>query len=53
MSMRRLQICELDVEVMDIYHDYYPHDNNVYLYTNDGLHPQTWSGGGPDTDEKL
>ena len=35
-------ICEaLDVEVIDIYHDYYPHDNwdDLYLYTNDGLHP--------------
>ena len=37
-----LGICEaLDVEVIDIYHDYYPHDNwdDLYLYTNDGLHP--------------
>ena len=35
-------ICEaLDVEVIDIYHDYYPHDNwdDLYLYTDDGLHP--------------
>ena len=42
MSMREIGICEaLDVEVIDIYHDYYPHDNwdDLYLYTNDGLHP--------------
>ncbi len=35
-------ICQaLDVEVIDIYHDYYPHENweDLYLYTDDGLHP--------------
>ena len=35
-------LCQaLDVEVIDIYHDYYPHDNwdDLYLYTDDGLHP--------------
>ena len=31
----------LNVEVIDIYHDYYPHDtwDDLYLYTDDGLHP--------------
>lgn len=35
-------LCEaLNVEVIDIYHDYYPHDtwDDLYLYTDDGLHP--------------
>ena len=35
-------VCEaLDVEVIDIYHDYYPHDtwDDLYRYTDDGLHP--------------
>ena len=35
-------ICEaLDVEVIDIYHNYYPHEtwDDLYLYTDDGLHP--------------
>ena len=35
-------ICKaLDVEVIDIYHDYYPHDtwDDLYRYTDDGLHP--------------
>lgn len=35
-------ICKaLDVEVIDIYHDFYPHDTweDLYLYTDDGLHP--------------
>ena len=33
-------LCEaLNVEVIDIYHDYYPHDtwDDLYLYTDDGL----------------
>lgn len=37
-----LGICRaLDVEVIDIYHDFYPHDTweDLYLYTDDGLHP--------------
>mgnify|MGYP000168689532 FL=1 len=31
----------LDVEVIDIYHDFYLHDTweDLYLYTDDGLHP--------------
>ena len=35
-------LCQaLDVEVIDIYHDFYPHDTweDLYLYTDDGLHP--------------
>ena len=35
-------LCQaLDVEVIDIYHDYYPHEKweDLYLYTDDGLHP--------------
>ena len=35
-------ICKaLDVEVIDIYHDFYPHDTweDLYRYTDDGLHP--------------
>lgn len=35
-------LCQaLDVEVIDIYHDYYPHEtwDDLYLYTDDGLHP--------------
>ena len=35
-------LCQaLDVEVTDIYHDYYPHEtwDDLYLYTDDGLHP--------------
>ena len=30
-----------NVAVIDIYHDYYPHDtwDDLYLYTDDGLHP--------------
>lgn len=38
----QIGMCEaLDVEVIDIYHDYYPHDTweDLYLYTDDGLHP--------------
>lgn len=37
-----IRLCEaLNVEVIDIYHDYYPHDtwDDLYLYTDDGLHP--------------
>lgn len=35
-------LCQaLDVEVIDIYHNYYPHEtwDDLYLYTDDGLHP--------------
>ena len=42
MSMRKSGCDEaLNVEVIDIYHDYYPHDtwDDLYLYTDDGLHP--------------
>ena len=32
---------ELDIEVIDVYHDFYPHENweDWELYTTDGLHP--------------
>lgn len=32
---------ELDIEVIDVYHDFYPHENweDWKLYTTDGLHP--------------
>lgn len=37
-----LSLCRtLGVEVIDIYHDYYPHEtwDDLYCYTDDGLHP--------------
>ena len=32
---------ELGVEVIDLYHDFYPHETweDLYVYTDDGLHP--------------
>lgn len=32
---------ELDIDVIDVYHDFYPHDSfgDWELYTSDGLHP--------------
>lgn len=39
---RELQIAEeMDVEILDVYHDFYPHEvwDDWKLYTRDGLHP--------------
>lgn len=32
---------ELGVEIIDLYHDFYPHEvwEDLYVYTDDGLHP--------------